>query len=255
MQVSSLKDDDSLMRGTWPRADSGIHSTYLSGLVRFRAKPANMFPLESKKARTWLRRRYSKLTGFPRLAKRLANVWTSRSHSRIRVLMRRLKRATLSERTTCEVLAPLRLHGKNLPCYSGSNAGATMSRVRVESFTISLDGYGARPNQDLENPLAWVVRFCTSGHFLRVRFSGCFSELTAARRVSTTLGLAKPRELRHRSGRRTPRFRRGLDRPFRCCRCCPRGNSLNSGPATGYRPRDRVGDRARSRSHPYLDRK
>lgn len=28
-----------------------------------------------------------------------------------------------------------------------------MSRVRVESFSISLDGYGAGPNQDLENPL------------------------------------------------------------------------------------------------------
>jgi dihydrofolate reductase len=28
-----------------------------------------------------------------------------------------------------------------------------MSRLRVESFTISLDGFGAGPNQDLENPL------------------------------------------------------------------------------------------------------
>ncbi|MDM0044473.1 dihydrofolate reductase family protein [Variovorax dokdonensis] len=28
-----------------------------------------------------------------------------------------------------------------------------MSRVRVESFTISLDGYGAGPDQDLEHPL------------------------------------------------------------------------------------------------------
>ncbi|HEY4340798.1 MAG TPA: dihydrofolate reductase family protein [Steroidobacteraceae bacterium] len=28
-----------------------------------------------------------------------------------------------------------------------------MTRVRVASFTISLDGYGAGPNQDLENPL------------------------------------------------------------------------------------------------------
>jgi len=28
-----------------------------------------------------------------------------------------------------------------------------MTRVRVESFTISLDGYGAGPNQDIENPL------------------------------------------------------------------------------------------------------
>lgn len=28
-----------------------------------------------------------------------------------------------------------------------------MTRVRVNAFTISLDGYGAGPNQDLENPL------------------------------------------------------------------------------------------------------
>lgn len=28
-----------------------------------------------------------------------------------------------------------------------------MTRVRVESFTISIDGYGAGPDQDLENPL------------------------------------------------------------------------------------------------------
>ena len=28
-----------------------------------------------------------------------------------------------------------------------------MSKLRVESFTISLDGYGAGPNQDLEHPL------------------------------------------------------------------------------------------------------
>ncbi len=28
-----------------------------------------------------------------------------------------------------------------------------MTRVRVESFTISLDGYGAGPSQDLANPL------------------------------------------------------------------------------------------------------
>jgi dihydrofolate reductase len=28
-----------------------------------------------------------------------------------------------------------------------------MTRVRVESFTISLDGYGAGPSQDADNPL------------------------------------------------------------------------------------------------------
>lgn len=28
-----------------------------------------------------------------------------------------------------------------------------MSKVRVESFSISLDGYGAGPNQDIDHPL------------------------------------------------------------------------------------------------------
>lgn len=28
-----------------------------------------------------------------------------------------------------------------------------MTRVRVEGFTISLDGYGAGPHQDINNPL------------------------------------------------------------------------------------------------------
>ena len=28
-----------------------------------------------------------------------------------------------------------------------------MSKLRVESFTISIDGFGAGPNQNLENPL------------------------------------------------------------------------------------------------------
>ena len=31
--------------------------------------------------------------------------------------------------------------------------GKNMGRVRVNGFTISLDGYGAGPNQDLRNPL------------------------------------------------------------------------------------------------------
>jgi dihydrofolate reductase len=29
----------------------------------------------------------------------------------------------------------------------------TMSKLRVESFTLSLDGFGAGPDQDLNNPL------------------------------------------------------------------------------------------------------
>ena len=33
------------------------------------------------------------------------------------------------------------------------NGGAKTTRVRVESYTISLDGYGAGPDQSIENPL------------------------------------------------------------------------------------------------------
>lgn len=50
-----------------------------------------------------------------------------------------------------------------------------MTRVRVESFTISLDGYGAGPNQDLDHPLGvggtdlhqWLIptRTFQQGHF------------------------------------------------------------------------------------------
>ncbi len=44
-----------------------------------------------------------------------------------------------------------------------------MTRVRVEGFTISLDGYGAGPNQDINNPLGvggtelhqWLFPTCT----------------------------------------------------------------------------------------------
>src|ERR1700733_3213638 len=33
------------------------------------------------------------------------------------------------------------------------NEGAVMSRLLVQSFSVSIDGYGAGPNQDLANPL------------------------------------------------------------------------------------------------------
>lgn len=50
-----------------------------------------------------------------------------------------------------------------------------MTRVRVESFTLSLDGYGAGPGQDIHNPLGvggtdlhqWALSTCT---FQRVLF-------------------------------------------------------------------------------------
>jgi hypothetical protein len=33
-----------------------------------------------------------------------------------------------------------------------------MSKLRVNTFSISIDGYGAGPNQSLENPLGIGVR-------------------------------------------------------------------------------------------------
>ncbi len=36
---------------------------------------------------------------------------------------------------------------------SHSQPGGTISKLRVESFTISLDGFGAGPHQDIDNPL------------------------------------------------------------------------------------------------------
>jgi dihydrofolate reductase len=44
-----------------------------------------------------------------------------------------------------------------------------MSRLRVESFSLSLDGFGAGPNQDLENPL---------GHGAKAIFEWFFPTLT-----------------------------------------------------------------------------
>ena len=44
-----------------------------------------------------------------------------------------------------------------------------MTRIRVEGFTLSLDGYAAGPDQDLQNPLGlggtelhqWLFPTCT----------------------------------------------------------------------------------------------
>ena len=44
-------------------------------------------------------------------------------------------------------------HGVTSNIRNHSQLGNTMSKLRVESFTISLDGFGAGPNQDLNNPL------------------------------------------------------------------------------------------------------
>src|SRR5207247_11402230 len=38
-------------------------------------------------------------------------------------------------------------------CGERCSSATIMPRLRVQSFAISIDGYGAGPNQDLENPL------------------------------------------------------------------------------------------------------
>ena len=47
-----------------------------------------------------------------------------------------------------------------------------MSRVRVSSFAISIDGYGAGPDQDLENPIG-QNGFELSGPCYSVEASTC----------------------------------------------------------------------------------
>ena len=49
-----------------------------------------------------------------------------------------------------------------------------MSQLRVESFTISLDGFGAGPNQSLDNPLGIGGQHCTAGPSRPGRFSKMF---------------------------------------------------------------------------------
>lgn len=53
------------------------------------------------------------------------------------------------------MLAWTRLRGTAIANSSGKwiNRSASMTKVRVASFAISLDGFGAGPNQSLENPL------------------------------------------------------------------------------------------------------
>ncbi len=46
-----------------------------------------------------------------------------------------------------------RLHFSAARSRSLTSRGRTMSRLRVESFTLSLDGFGAGPDQDIDNPL------------------------------------------------------------------------------------------------------
>src|SRR5437016_10528363 len=60
--------------------------------------------------------------------------------------------------TTSSSRLPRRAHPQPLcSSYFGDGAlaanGNRMPKLRVQSFAISIDGYGAGPRQDLENPL------------------------------------------------------------------------------------------------------
>jgi hypothetical protein len=43
-----------------------------------------------------------------------------------------------------------------------------MSKLRVHAFSISLDGYGAGPNQDADNPLGLVFGLLIHRNFLQL---------------------------------------------------------------------------------------
>ena len=38
-----------------------------------------------------------------------------------------------------------------------------MSKLKVQAFAVSIDGYGAGPDQSLENPLGVAASHCTNG--------------------------------------------------------------------------------------------
>ena len=59
-----------------------------------------------------------------------------------------------------------------------------MTKLRVQSFSLSLDGYGAGPHQDLANPLVGGISF-TNGSSPPERFRR-YTDVTAAQRASTT---------------------------------------------------------------------
>ena len=61
-----------------------------------------------------------------------------------------------------------------------------MTRVRVEGFTISLDGYGAGPNQDSGIRWAWAEQICTNGWSRHARSNAPYSAPTVAQRGSMT---------------------------------------------------------------------
>ena len=47
-----------------------------------------------------------------------------------------------------------------------------MSKLRVNAFTVSADGFGAGPDQGLTNRWAAAANSCTSGSFQPARSSG-----------------------------------------------------------------------------------
>ena len=64
-----------------------------------------------------------------------------------------------------------------------------MTRVRVEGFTISLDGYGAGPNQDIRNPLGVGGTDLHQWYSRHARSNGPCLAPTVAQRGSMTTSL------------------------------------------------------------------
>ena len=62
-----------------------------------------------------------------------------------------------------------------------------MTRVRVEGFTISLDGYGAGPNQDIDHPLGVGGTELLQWFFLDATFQGTLFGKDGARPGLTTI--------------------------------------------------------------------
>lgn len=73
-----------------------------------------------------------------------------------------------------------------------------MTRVRVEGFTISLNGYGAGPNQDINNPLGvggtelhqWLVPTRTLQRALFGKDGG--ARIGCPRRKTSMMSMAAP---------------------------------------------------------------
>ena len=110
-----------------------------------------------------------------------------------------------------------------------------MSKLCVRAFSVSLDGYGAGPDQSLENPLGVGGTSCTSGCSRTRTFQRCRPgrRRHRRRRRLRRAGLREPRRLdpgpqhvrpdpRPLAGRQLERLVGRRTRPITCrCSCSP----------------------------------